>query len=76
MKSAAGVPVCGSTGSLIGRSVAFVLLSAVDADDAESVPAGIHCGRCALFCDPLASKKHSSQAVDGRSCPHLAWAAF
>ncbi|CAK0769945.1 hypothetical protein CVIRNUC_003718 [Coccomyxa viridis] len=45
MKTAAGVPINSSTGCLMGRSVAFVLLTAVDADDAESVPAGIHCGR-------------------------------
>ena len=57
MKTAAGVPICGSTGSLIGRSVTFVLLSAVDADDAESVPAGIHCGRCALSVRPWPGTK-------------------
>ena len=59
----------------MGRSLAFVLLSAVDADDAESVPAGIHCGRCATCCGTLVSKKES-QAVAGRSRPQLAWAAF
>ena len=50
MKTAAGVPICGSTGSLTGCSVAFVLLSAFDADDADSVPAGVHCGRCTSAC--------------------------
>ncbi len=34
-----------SIGSLVGRSVAFVLLSAVDADEDDSVPAGLHSGR-------------------------------
>ena len=32
-------------GSLVGRSVAFVLLSAVEADEDDSVPAGLHSGR-------------------------------
>ena len=30
---------------LIGCSVAFVLLSAFDAGEGDSVPAGLHCGR-------------------------------
>ncbi len=55
MKTAAGVPINSSTGCLMGRSVAFVLLTAVDADDAESVPAGIHCGRYTWACRTMAS---------------------
>ena len=34
-----------SIGPLFGRSVAFVLLSAFDADEDDSVPAGLHWGR-------------------------------
>ena len=49
--------MCGSTGSLIGRSVAFVLLSAFDADDADSLPAGLHCGRYSSACGILASNR-------------------
>lgn len=38
-------PQASNQGSLIGRSVAFVLLSAFDADEDGCVPAGLHCGR-------------------------------
>ncbi len=34
-----------NTGHLVGRSIAFVLLSAVEADEEDSVPAGLHSGR-------------------------------
>ena len=50
MKTAAGSPICSSTGSLIGRSVGFVLLSAFDVDDADNVPAGVHIGRYISAC--------------------------
>lgn len=49
LKRSTGESPC-STASLVGRSVAFLLLSAFDAEEADSVPAGLHCGRFISDC--------------------------